>query len=219
MNKFPLKEQIIDSVLTGIATAQSNYNSWIAHDLYLSYAPAKFLSIHVAQEIAKIKNLPEIFIDATIEDILKSSLPKRNGFKEFMSKNNISQDVMSITLDERFEHENDDDSISRAIITLRNGVKTAKNEYKKDIELLCKLLSKENKQDSTLDYGIFGFYLDTTITSRIKATKRIEQIVNSFDNIVDSHKNLKSNFEGGDIHKVENIGEWCVGCYIIEPIV
>jgi len=219
VNRFPLKEQIIDSVLTGITTAQSNYNSWIAHELYLSYAPAKFLSIHVAQEIAKIRDLPEIFIDASIEDILKSSLAKRDDYRKFMSKNNISQDLISITLDERFEHQNDEDCVSRAIITLRNGVKTAKKEYKQDIDLLCKLLSKQQKQDSTLDYGIFGFYLDISNTSKIKAAKRIEQIINSFDNIVDSHKNLKSNFKGGDIHKIKNIGEWCVGCYIIEPIV
>ena len=219
MNNFPIQNKIINAVITGINTAKNNFTHWTADELSLSDAPTKFLDINVSQEISKIENPPEIFIDATITDILKCSLPQRDTVKEFMLKNNLCDDLISITLDERFEHQSDNDSVSRVIITVRNGVRNAKKEYIKDIETICKMLSKDNKQDSTLDYGIFAFYLDISNTAKIKASKRVEEIVSSFDKIVTAHKNLKSNFKGGDINNVENIGEWCVGCYIIEPIV
>ena len=217
MNNFPLQEQVIESVLKGINVAQSNYSSWIVHDLYLSYAPAKFLSIHVAQELAKIEQTPEIFIDATISDILKSSLQKKDSYRWFMAENNIAQDVICLTLDERFEHQNDNDSISRVIMTIRNGVRNAQSEYIKDIEVMCKMLQKEKKEDSSLDYGLFAFYLDLSNTARKKSQKRVEEIITAFDEIVSKYKNLQSNFKGGEIHTIDNVGEWCVGCYIIEP--
>tara|TARA_B100001063_G_scaffold43695_1_gene37419 strand:- start:1382 stop:2041 length:660 start_codon:yes stop_codon:yes gene_type:complete len=219
VNSFPSQDEVVDSVLKGIITAKSNYSFWTADDIYLSYAPPKFLTIHVSQEIAKLNNPPEIFIDATISDILRCSLPKRDAFKWFMSENNIAQDVICLTLDERFEHKSDNDSISKVIMSIRNGVRNAQAEYKDDIELMCKLLQREDSSESTLDYGVFAFYLDISNTARKKSEKRLEEIIEAFDRIVASYKNLKSNFKGGDINKIENIGEWCVGCYIIEPTV
>ncbi len=217
MNKFPSQNEIIDSILKGMITAKTNYTFWTADELYLSYAPPKFLTIHVSQEIAKLENSPEIFIDATIADILRCSLPKRDSFRWFMSENNITQDVICLTLDERFEHKSDNDSISRVIMSIRNGVRNAQDEYKHDIDLMCKMLSRDKKEESTLDYGVFAFYLDISNTARKKSDRRIEEIIESFDKIVASHKNLKSSFKGGDINIIENIGEWCVGCYVIEP--
>lgn len=219
MNKFPTQEQIVDSVLKGITTAKNNYSFWTADDLYLSYAPPKFLTIHVSQEIAKLENPPEIFIDATIADILRCSLPKRDAFRWFMQEHNISQDVICLTLDERFEHKSDNDSISKVIMSIRNGVRNAQEEYKHDVDVMCKMLQRQDSNESTLDYGLFAFYLDISSTARKKSEKRIEEIIEAFDEIVSSYKNLKSSFKGGDINKIENIGEWCVGCYIIEPTV
>jgi hypothetical protein len=219
MNSFPSQEEVTNAVLKGIKTAKSNYSFWTGDDIYLSYAPPKFLTIHVSQEIAKLNPTPEIFIDATIADILRCSLPKRDAFKWFMSENNIAQDVICLTLDERFEHKSDNDSISRVIMSIRNGVRNAQAEYKDDIELMCKLLQREQRDESTLDYGIFAFYLDISNTARKKSEKRLEEIIEAFNKIVASHKNLKSSFKGGDINKIDNVGEWCVGCYIIEPTV
>ena len=219
MHKFPSQEEIVNSVINGITIAKANYTNWTSDELFLSYGPPKFLTIHVSQEIAKLENPPEIFIDATIADILRCSLPKRDAFKWFMRENDIAQDVICLTLDERFEHKSDNDSISKVIMSIRNGVRNAQAEYKADIELMCKLLQREDSSESTLEYGIFAFYLDISNTARKKSEKRIEEIIEAFDKIVASHKNLKSNFKGGDINKIENIGEWCVGCYIIEPTV
>jgi len=219
MHKFPSQEEIVNAVVTGIKTAKTNYTFWTADDLFLSYAPPKFLTIHVSQEIAKLQNSPEIFIDATIADILRCSLPKRDDFRDFMRKHYITQDVICLTLDERFEHKSDNDSISRVIMSLKNGVRNVQEEYKNDIDVMCKMLDRDSKEESTLDYGIFAFYLDISNTARKKSEKRVEEIIESFDKIVSSYKNLKSSFKGGDINKIENIGEWCVGCYIIEPTV
>ena len=217
MHKFPSQEEIVNAVVTGIKTAKTNYTFWTADDLFLSYAPPKFLTIHVSQEIAKLQNSPEIFIDATIADILRCSLPKRDDFRDFMRKHYITQDVICLTLDERFEHKSDNDSISRVIMSLKNGVRNVQEEYKNDIDVMCKMLDRDSKEESTLDYGIFAFYLDISNTARKKSEKRVEEIIESFDKIVLGFSNLKSTFKGGDINKIDNIGEWCVGCYIIEP--
>jgi len=217
MQSFPSQNEVVDSILDGIKTAKQNFSYWTTDELYLSEAPSNFLSIHVAQSIAKLTNSPEIFMDATIADILACSLPFQTPIVEFMNKNQISQNTIDITLDKRFDHQNDNDSISKVVITLKNGVRNAKNEYQKNIETLCKVVSTKDQEKSTIDYGVFAFYLDISHKARIKANKRIEEIIESFDVIVSTHQNLKSNFKGGDIIEVENIGQWCVGCYIIEP--
>ena len=217
MYSFPKQEDIINAVLRGIKTAKTNFTFWTADELYLSYAPPKFLTIHVSQEIAKLQNAPELFIDATIADILRCSLPKRDGFREFMKNKYLTQGVMSLTLDERFEHRTDNDSISRVVMSIKNGVRNVQEEYKDDVEKICKMIERDKKEDSTLDYGIFAFYLDISNSARKKSQKRLDEILESFDEIILNHKNLKSSFRGGDINTIENIGEWCVGCYIIEP--
>ncbi len=216
MNIFPKQEEVIDSVLAGIAKAKRNYSFWTSDELYLSNATENFLTIHVAQEIAKIEDTPEIFIDATVSDILRCSLPDRSAFKEFMKNKSISDRYLSITLDTRFKHRTDNDSVSKVIMSVRNGVRNAQEEYKNDIHLMCKMLERTNKEDSTLDYGLFTFYLDISNSARKDGKKRVEEIIKSFDEIVNSYQNLKSSFKGGDIKKIEKIGEWCIGCYIIE---
>lgn len=216
MSIFPTQEQVVDAVLSGIENAKKNYTFWTSDELYLSYAPVKFLSIHVAQEIGKLQDAPEIFIDATIADILRCSLPNRTDFREFMKTKYIMDRYLCLTLDERFKHKSDNDSVSRVIMSLKNGVRNVQEEYRNDVEVMCKMLERDNKEDSTLDYAIFAFYLDISSSARKDAKERLENIIESFDKIVYSHKNLKSSFKGGDIKKIEKVGEWCIGCYIIE---
>jgi len=217
MNNFPSQDEIVKCVIDGIITAKNNFTFWTADELYLSYAPPRFLTIHVSQEIAKLKNAPEIFIDATIADILRCSLPSRDTFREFMKQRYLTQDVLCLTLDERFEHKSDNDSISRVIMSLKNGVRNVKEEYKYEIEKICKMLYRTRLEDSTLDYGIFAFYLDISSSARKKSEQRIKEIIESFDKIVNSFENLQSRLEGGKINIIPNIGEWAVCCYIIEP--
>ncbi|QKE29707.1 hypothetical protein AACT_2635 [Arcobacter acticola] len=216
MSVFPIKNDVINAVIAGIENAKRNYTFWTSDELYLSYAPPKFLTIHVAQEIGKLANAPEIFIDATISDILRCSLPNRTDFRDFMKKNYIMDRLLCLTLDERFTHKSDNDSVSRVIMSLKNGVRNVQEEYKNDVELMCKMLQRDKKEDSTLDYGIFAFYLDISSSARKNAQERLDNIIESFDSIVASHKNLKSSFKGGSIKKIEKVGEWCIGCYVIE---
>ncbi len=217
MKSFPNQESIVKAILNGIQTAKTNYTFWTADQLYLSYASENFLTIHIAQEIAKIENPPEIFLDATVADILRCSLPNRSDFKEFMYEKKISQGTFSLTLDTRMEHISDNDSISKAIISVHNGVRNAKEEYQNEIHRLCKMLDYPEKKYSTLEFGVFAFYLDISSSARKKSQKRIEEIVSKFDSIVQEYDNIQSTFKGGEIETIQNIGEWSVGCYIIEP--
>ena len=59
---------------------------------------------------------------------------------------------------------------------------------------MCKMLQKENQNDTTLDYAIFGFYLDISSSARKKAQVRLDALIESFDKIVSKFKNLKSTF-------------------------
>lgn len=218
LNSFPATNDITNSILNGILLAKQNYTNWTADELYLSYAPKNFLTIHIAQEIAKLDNPPEIFLDATIADILRCSLSTRDQFRQFMYEKQIPQRTLSITLDARQKHYSDNDAISKAIISVHNGVRNAKKEYCEEIDLLCKMLDHNSKSKTTLEFGAFAFYLDISYSARIKAQTRMQQIIKQFDEIVHQYKNVKSYFKGGNIETIDNIGEWSLGCYIIEPL-
>lgn len=218
MAKFPLKQNIIDATIKGITQAKENFLHWTNDRLYLSHAPAKMLSIHVAQEIGKIKNAPEVFIDATVSDILRCSLKNRDGFLDYMDKNSLSEGLFSITLDERFKHKNDNDSISRVIISVKNGIRNIKNEYLNEIERICKMLNSSEDEKSTLDYGLFAFYTDLPKSARKKLAIRIPLIIESFNKIVQKYPKLKSNFKNSEIHEIKDIGEWIIGVYAIERV-
>ena len=216
MNNFPTQEQVVHAVLSGITQAEKNFLFWTNNRLTLSSGPQKILCIHVAQTLSLIENAPEVFIDATVSDILRCSLPNRKAFKTFMEKNALSQGTFSITLDERFLHQNHNDSVSRVIMTLKNGVCNAKAEYSFEIERLCKMLQRKNKDESALDYGIFAFYTDISTTARKKLAKRVPEIIASFDEVVSHFPSLKANFHATPIKQVEDVGEWMAGCYVIE---
>lgn len=217
MSKFPTQEIVVQSILEGISKAAHNFLFWTNNRLSLSNGPQKILSIHVAQSLGLIDNAPEVFIDATVSDILRCSLPNRKAFKPFMEKSALSQGVFSITLDERFLHQNHNDSTSRVIITLKNGVCNVKAEYSYEIERLCKMLQRKNKEESTLDYGVFAFYADLTPQARKKLTKRVPEIIASFDEVVSHFSSLHAKCISTPIREIDAVGEWMAGAYVIEP--
>lgn len=214
---FPNQNDIVKAIIHGIKESRDNYTFWTSNKTDLLDTDDDFLIVHICQNIAKLKNTPEIFIHANISDILKCSLSSREEYKYFMKEHLLSQDTISITLDERFKHQVDNDSISKVLISVKNGVVNSKKEHTNKIEQLCKMLQREKKEDSTLAYGVFAFYLEISSNARISASTRIDNIVSTFDDIVKEYPSLKSTFKGGDINISENTGQWCVGCYIIEP--
>ena len=217
MSNFPTQTEVVQSLLEGISKAAHNFLFWTNNRLSLSSGPQKILSIHVAQFLSLIENAPEVFIDATVSDILRCSLPNRKAFKTFMEKNALSQGVFSITLDERFSHQSHNDSTSRVIITLKNGVCNAKAEYSYEIERLCKMLQRKSQDESTLDYGVFAFYSDLSPQARKKLLKRMPEIIASFDEVVSHFPSLHAKCITTPIREVENVGEWMAGAYVIEP--
>lgn len=218
MSNFPSQENIVNAIQNGIITAKNNFLFWTNDRLSLSYGPHKIVTIHVAQEIAKIENAPEIFINATVTDILRCSLPKRDEFLEFMSKRNLSEGTFSITLDERFKHDSDNDSVSRVIISVKNNVINSKAEYLDEIDRICRMINRDEEYKTlSLDYGVFAFYSDISGEARKKLDKRIPELIKNFDKVVAKYDNLKATFRGGDINKTQNDEEWSIGCYIIEP--
>jgi len=218
MSKFPTQDVIVNATIKGINQAKDNFLHWTNDRLYLSYAPANMLSIHVAQEISKIKNTPEIFIDATVSDILRCSLKDRGAFLNYMDKHSIKEDLLSITLDKRIKHKNNNDSISKVIISVKNGIRNIKSEYTDEIERICKMLNSSKEEESSLEYGLYAFYTDLPKSARKKLQTRIPQIVLSFNEVVQKYPNLKSSFKDDGIHDIENIGEWAIGVYLIERI-
>lgn len=212
MIKFPTQKDVINATIEGTIKAAENFLVWTNGRLFLSHGPHKIISIYIAQEIAALNDAPEIFIDATISDILKSSLPNRSEYITYMKNKKITQGMFSITLDEKFEHENDEDSISKVIMCIRNGVRNPKAEYSQKIEEICKMLDC----DTSLEYGIFSFYSDLSINARKKLDKRVPELIKSFDEVVKKYPSLKSSFVNSKTYKIEDSGEWLAGCYIVE---
>ncbi len=217
MSNFPSQERVIEALLRGIQNAEKNFLFWTNNRLSLSSGPQKIISIHLAQELSVIENAPEVFIDATVADILRCSLPDRKAFKSYMEKNALSQGTFGITLDERFIHHNNNDSISRVIVSIHNGVRTMKPEYTHEIERLCKMLHRKKREDSTLDYGVFAFYADISVLARKKLEKRLMELKTGFDTVVEHFPSLRARLVATPIYKVADVGEWMAGCYIIEP--
>ncbi len=212
MTKFPDQKQIVSAVLSGMTKSVQNFLNWTNDRLFLSHGPDKIISIHIAQEIAAMRNAPEIFIDATIGDILRCSLPDRNAYTTYMKNRKLKQGTFSITLDERFEHQDNEDSISKVIISVKNGVRNSKLEYLDNIEVICKMLDCK----TSLEYGLFSFYSDLSQNARKKLEKRIPDLIKSFNVVIKKFPSLKSNFVSSKIHKIEGSGEWLVGCYIVQ---
>jgi hypothetical protein len=79
------------------------------------------------------------------------------------------------------------------------------------------MLDRDACAKSSLDYGIFAFYSDLSTTARKKLEKRLPEIIRSFDVVVKKFPSLQGRFEGGEIQKIADSGEWCAGCYVIEP--
>lgn len=219
MTNFPKQSEVVDAILNGIVQAKNNFLFWTNDRLSLSYGPHKIVTIHIAQEIAKIKeNSPEIFINATVTDILRCTLPDRTEYPNFMAKRGLTEGTFSITLDERIPHSNNNDSISRVIISVKNNVINTKKEYLDEIDRICKMVQRDEEyKESSLDYGVFTFYSDITKDARKKLDKRIPEIIKNFDKVVAQYDNLKATFKGGEINKTDNDEEWSMSCYIIEP--
>ena len=217
MSSIPAQPAIIKAVLSGIQAAKKNYFFWTNDRLFLSYGPQKIITIHIAQALGAMEDAPEIFIDATVADILRCSLPERTAYPAYMKAMELAQGVFSITIDERFPHESDNDSISKVIISVKNGVRSVKQEYKKEIERICKMLSPHNPSHSALEYGIFAFYADLSESARKKLDRRIPQIVASFDEVVAAFPLLEASFVSPGVQRILEAGEWCAGCYVIQP--
>ena len=219
MTNFPSKESIVESVLEGIIKAKENFLFWTNGRLFLSYGPQKIITIHVAQALGAMKESPEVYIEATVADILRCSLPDRKAYTKYMQNNALAQGTFNITLDERFSHESDNDSVSRVIVSIKNGVRGAKPEFSNEIERICKMLDRDACSQNSLDFGVFAFYSDLSDNARKKLEKRLPAIIKSFDVVVSKFPSLTSSFKGTGIQKVPEVGEWCALCYVIEPAI
>ena len=217
MSNFPTCSTITDAVLKGIVKTKENFLYWTNGRLFLSYGPNKIITIHIAQEISKLDNAPEIYIDATVADILKCSLNDRNAYTSYMEKQDIKQGVFSITLDERFEHKNDKDLISRAIISVKNGVRSANLEYQTEIDRICKMLDRDICKTNNLNFGIFAAYCDLSENARKKLSKRLPEIKSKFDTVLKKFPSLQGTMKHTPIQKINEAGEWCAFCYVIQP--
>ncbi|NQY53198.1 MAG: hypothetical protein HRT42_06445 [Campylobacteraceae bacterium] len=213
MSAFPKQEKIVSSILYGIELAKNNYTQWTLQELFLSDISDNFLTIHICQEIAKLKNQTEIFIDLSISDILKSSLNKKDLYNEFMKKNKIKNSTFSITLDDKTKNKN---SVSRVIISVNAILNNSMSSHLNELNTMCKMIQKSKINDSSLKYGIFAFYFDVSLKARIKCKNKIENILQNFDDLISSKNNLKSFSKVKDIVEIKNVGEYCFGIYLVQ---
>ena len=56
INPFPKQKDVVQAVINGMKKAKDNYTIWTRDELYLSNEADNFLSIHIAQEIAKLSD-------------------------------------------------------------------------------------------------------------------------------------------------------------------
>lgn len=219
MNKFPTQSRITDTILQGILHARKSFYFWTNSRLSLSYAHEKILTMYVAQEIGNMKNAPEVFMDSDVRDILRCSLENRDSYPDFMRKRGIKDGIFTIVLDERFEHQNDNDSISRVLVSVRNNVINSKSEHLEKIDTICRILYLDDEfSKSSLDYCVFAFYSEISSNARKKLDTRLKEITQKFDEIVKQYPNLTSSLYSLPITKEESKEEWSAGTYVIKRV-
>lgn len=217
MTSFPAQDEIIAATLRAISKAEESFRFWTNDRINLSFGPQKIITIHVAQEIAMLENAPEIFIDATVSDILRCSLDDREGYVEHMRTHKLIQGTFSVTLDERFSHASHNDSISKVIIAVKNNVINAKPEHSYEIERICKMLDRDACANSALEYGVFAFYAELSDIARKKLNKRMPELLKNFAAIVANFPSLHAKIISSDICSRSDGSQWLAACYIIEP--
>lgn len=196
---------IVTAVLDGFVEAQENYESW-SGGFWLWQAPEYLISSTVAKRIANLDGPKYI----TLEHGARSAL-KEAGAK---SKGRLPRDIREKgRVDILLWWGND---TPRAVIEIKNQ-NPEKAQYEKDIKRIAGFVGR-NKDESSLQFGIFAFYESAVDGDRKTAVEKIQdRIKTRYEKsivVVGSSCIITKNVT--NIHKVED-SAWAAVCLLIRP--
>ena len=168
MSQAVSMDEIIDATLNGILEAQQLYADWSAGE-WLWNAPEYFLTVKIAENIAKIEKSKFITLEDKVANILTSANAKGRGKISERMRITGRFDIIIWWADRT----------PRAIVEVKNQVDTY-NKIEQDIIRIIEII-KRKYVDSSLQFGAIAFYMSKTYSKGNAVNKLQNQINNIFE--------------------------------------
>jgi len=165
--------KIISAVIEAYSDAQQEYEDWTGGE-WLWKAPEYLITTTIARRIFDIDGPKYITIEHGASSAIDDAGAKGKGRLSAKIRGKGKVDLLLWW----------GDGSPRAVIEVKNQIFST-DQYKKDIERIASFLTR-NKEDSSLQFGLFSFYESATSGSRKSAVEKInDRIEKIFRNSID----------------------------------
>jgi hypothetical protein len=179
--------KIISSVNEAYADAQQKYENWTGGE-WLWKAPEYLITTAIARRIFDIDGPKYITIEHGASSAIDDAGAKGKGRLSAKIREKGKVDILLWW----------GDGSPRAVIEVKNQIFST-DQYKKDIERISSFLSR-NKEDSSLQFGLFTFYESATSGPRKSAIEKVnDRIEKIFRNSI--------GFAGNNVSITKHISE------------
>ncbi len=166
-------ETIIESTLDGIDESIKFYQEWSGGE-WLWNAPEYFITVKIAENIAKINGAKYITLEDNVKYVLDLAQQKGKGQASEKARANGRSDIVLWYGNEK----------PRAIVEVKNAVFRIKNILE-DIERIQDVLEK-----FTLQFGLIAFYMDRHYEKGNANQKVEENIHKIFEEIKEQYPKM-----------------------------
>jgi len=197
--------KIIDAVIEAYIDAQQEYEEW-SGGYWLLEAPEYFITTTIARKLFYIDGPKYITIEHGASSAIDDAGAKGKGRLSAKIREKGKVDILLWW----------GDGSPRAVIEVKNQIFST-NQYKKDIERIVGFLVR-NKEESSLQFGLFSFYESATSGSKKLATEKInDRIEKIFQNSIDyAGNNVTITKYISDVYQYHDAA-WASACLLIKP--
>ena len=197
------KDRCAEAVIKGIEKAQKKYEKWSGGD-WLWAASEYKITVHVAEALANIDGAKFVTLEHSGLDAMEVAAAVVPGPKPKKARLRGRFDILFWWGDET----------PRAIVEIKNQP-NGSEQCSKDFHRICEVL-KMNKEESSLQFGLFGFYTSATSGDRKSAEEKIEDKFCSIKELAKTctGSTCKIKLFKSKIHCYEGNDAWAAGCLL-----
>jgi len=195
------------AVIDGISEAQNNYALWSGGE-WLWAAAEYMLTVHVAKALAELEGANFVTIEHNGHDALNNAGAVAPGPKPKNARLNGRFDLLLWW----------GGGTPRAVIELKNQP-ICMNTCTKDFNRISSVLSI-GQENSSLQFGLFGFYTSAKDGSRKGAEEKVQDKINTITGLATNciGSRCKINAYQSDITTDDTDSAWAAGCLLIKPL-
>jgi len=177
MSKAISIDKIIQSTLDGIDESMEVYQKWSGGE-WLWNAPEYFITVKIAENIAKINGNKYITLEDNVNYILDLSNANNKGQVADTARGNGRSDIVIWWANGK----------PRAIIEVKNAVFRL-DKITHDIDRIEEVL-KSKQFETSLQFGLIAFYIDRNYKTGNAKEKIEERIYKIYDEITEQYPNI-----------------------------